>query len=134
MLTWIFCLPNSLAKLCDKALMPNLLAANADVVVLPLIAAVAPVKMSVPFLRPSPASPPSLGVSNSSFVISRSAARAKAKAATTLVSSDSRTSSSVISRNGFQTPYPALKSATRRGEVGQRDLMDANESLMDPGV
>jgi hypothetical protein len=103
-LTWIFCLPNSLAKLCDKALTPNLLAANADVVALPLMAAVAPVKMSVPLFRASPATPPSLAVSNSSFVISRMAARAKAKAATTLVSIDSRTSSSVISRKGFQIP------------------------------
>jgi hypothetical protein len=48
--TCIFCLPNSLAKLCDKALIANLLAENAEVVVLPQIEAITPVKIRVPLL------------------------------------------------------------------------------------
>jgi len=57
--------------------------------------------------------------------------RAKAKAATMLVSTLVWTSSGVISRNGLRTLCPALNRATRRGEVGQRDLMAANAAWSD---
>lgn len=46
--TWISCAPNSLFKLWDNARMPNLPAENAEVVLFPLQAAVAPVKRRVP--------------------------------------------------------------------------------------
>jgi hypothetical protein len=71
---------------------------------------------------------PLLPLSSSSFSLNaKIAARAKAKAATTLVSSVVVTSSGVMSRKGFQTPCAVLKSAARRVEVegGQWDWMEA---------
>jgi hypothetical protein len=97
--------------------MPNLPAAKALVVVFPLRLAVAPVNSKVP-LFPS---------SMSNSLNASMDARAKAKAATMLVSTLAWMSSGVISRKGFQTLVPAaLKRATRRGEEGHRDLMAAN--------
>lgn len=100
-LTWIFSFPNSLAKLWDSALRPNLPAANALVVMFPLKLAVAPVKINVP-LFPS-------GSSILFCLNVRIASRENANAASTLVASESRISEGVISRNGFHTPYPTLK-------------------------
>lgn len=131
----MFFLPNSLAKLWESALIPNLPIANALVVVLPLIEAVAPVKMRVPrFLEPP--FPPSLGCSKSFFENSSRTSLEKAKAARALVSNDSRTSSSVISRNGFHVPYPALNNATRSGEVDAEKwfLMLENAERIEAGV
>ena len=99
MLTWMFSFPNSFARLWLSALRPNLPAANALVVTFPRMAAVAPVKRSVPLLPRS----------SSSFCLNaRMAPRENAKAAVTLVCRDSLTSLSVTSRNDFQTPVPAL--------------------------
>ena len=70
-------LPNSFAKLWDSALVPNLAAANADVVTLPLKLAVAPVNIKVPLFPFS---------ESISFCLKlRIDSRAKANPATTFV-------------------------------------------------
>lgn len=98
-LTCIFSFPNSLFKLWLNARRPNLPAANVLVVLFPRQLAVAPVKISAPRLP----------TTSSSFALKAVIASLEnANAARTFVSSASATSSSVISRNGFQTPYAAL--------------------------
>lgn len=111
----MFSFPNSLFKLCDKARRPNLPAAKALVVVLPLKDAVAPVNIKLPRL------PSSLSSLPLNAVMAR---RENVKAARIFVSSASATSSSVICKNGFQTPCPAFHTATRRVESGQYWVMD----------
>ncbi len=107
LLTWMFSFPNSFARLWLSALRPNLPAANALVVTFPRIAAVAPVKSSVPLLPRS----------SSSFCLNaRTAPRENAKAAVTLVWRDVSMSLSVTSRKGLKTPVPAFQSATRSEE------------------
>jgi len=108
MLTWatcIFSFPNSFAKLCERALTPNLPAAKALVTTLPLVAAVAPVNISVPLFP--------VGSSSSLSLNARIAPRENAKAAATFVCRQSWTSWGVVSRKGFQTPYPTLNTAAR---------------------
>ena len=105
--TWMFCGPNSLLRLWLKLRWANFVAEKMPVVVLPLKAAVAPVKINVPFLRV-----PSLGCfsgSDSSFfwkaVI---AALENAKGPTIPVVVERSMSSSVRLRNLLNTPSPAL--------------------------
>lgn len=130
MLTWILSFPNSFAKLCDNARSPNFPAAKPDVymkinsieevrishelfwkedttpmcrlredqvptVVLPLSEAVAPVNSRVPRFPSS---------FKESCLNARMTSRENENAAVTFVLTDSVTSSSVSSRNGFQTP------------------------------
>jgi len=103
----MFCGPNSLLRLWLKLRWANFVAEKMLVVVLPFNAAVAPVKISVPFLRA-----PSLGCftgSESSFfwkaVI---AALENAKGPTIPVVVERSISSSVKSRNRLNAPSPAL--------------------------
>lgn len=103
--TWIFSFPNSLAKLWERALTPNLPAAKALVSTFPLMLAVAPVKRSVPLLP--------LGSSISFSLNAWIAPRAKEKAPATLVCREVWISSGVSSRKGFHTKPAVLKSATR---------------------
>ena len=102
--TWMSCFPNSLDKLWDKALKPNFPAANALVVTLPLKLAVAPVKIKVP------RAPFARSISLSMNVLI--AFREKENAASMLICKDSLTSSGVISRKGFQMPWPVFHMAT----------------------
>jgi hypothetical protein len=81
----MFCFPNSLARLWDNALKPSFPMANAEVVVLSLRLAVAPVKSSVPRL---PAQFP-IHV-DLVFLQGQDDLREKANAAVMLVSTDSR--------------------------------------------
>ena len=105
--TWMFSEPNSLFRLWLKLRRANFVTEKMLVSVLPLNAAVAPVKISVPFLRA-----PSFGCfeeSDSSFfrkaVI---AALENAKGPTTPVVVERSMSSSVTSRNFLKVPSPAL--------------------------
>jgi len=90
----MFSFPNSLAKLCDKARLPNLPAANALVVLIPRIDAVAPVKINDPL---APFSPISF------FKKVVIASRENAKAALMLTSTLCSISSSVVSKKDFHT-------------------------------
>jgi len=102
-----------------------LLAEIAAVLTFPRVAAVALVKSNAPFLPNSSRFCPW-----NVFTLSR----AKAKAATRLTSSDSRTSASLSSRNGLKCATPVFQSVVRIGVVGQWERIEANAEAMEEGV
>lgn len=107
--TWIFCFPNSFAKLWLNALCANLPAENALLVTFPLRLAVAPVKINVPLLPSS-----SIAFSWNAKI----AWRENAKGALMLVSSTALRSSSVTSRKALTIPATAFQTATRISALG----------------
>jgi hypothetical protein len=105
--TWMFSGPNSLLRLWLKLRRANFLTEKMLVDALPLKAAVAPVKISVPLLRA-----PSFGYfeesDSSLFRKAVIAALEKAKGPATPVVVERSMSSSVTSKNLLKVPSPAL--------------------------
>jgi len=143
--TWMSFWPNSLARLCESARRPCLPAEKAAVVLFPRIEAVAPVKMRVPFFWLSNNLTKSTKINISSYpnksrcthdksFIAKILSLANANAAVTFVSNVVLISSSVISKNGFQTPAPAFHTLARMSESFQWSLMDAKTSWMSEWV
>ncbi len=107
-------MPNSFAKLCDKARFPNFPAANALMMLCPRTLAAAPVKINAPRF-------PLDGSMSFSFNV-RIAPRENENAAAMFVWIQSWTSCGLISRNGFHTPCEALNNATRITYLGLGNL------------
>ena len=105
--TWMFSGPNSLFRLWLKLLRANFVTEKMLVNVLPLRAAVAPVKISVPLLR-APSFGCFEGSDSSLFRKAVITALENAKGPTTPVVVERSISSSVTSKNLLKVPSPAL--------------------------